>query len=117
MKRFSLLGVLFILSFTTLLFLANFQKNTNTISINNPEVMKASIILLVILFLPPILLAFFKGRKSRMFSFYYQSLFLLGFLILIPTALLDFNGIPITILAVCGFLISLWSMTITKPSK
>ncbi|AYW45283.1 hypothetical protein LQF61_05250 [Tetragenococcus koreensis] len=117
MKRLVLLGVLLILSIATLLFVANFQKDTNTISINEPNVIKASVIMIIIFFLPPILLSFFNNRFSRMFSFYYQIIFLLGFLALVPIGLFSFRGIPITILASCGAIVSLWSLLITKPNQ
>jgi len=117
MKRLKLLGILLLLSVITLLFVANFQKDTNTISINDPNVIKASLILLLVSFVPPVLLSFFNNRFSRMFSFYYQFIFLLGFLVLIPIGLFSFKGIPITILATCGVIISLWSLSVTKPDS
>lgn len=58
MKKVSLLGILFILSITALILVADLQKDTNTISINNPDVMTASTILLTVLFVSPVLFAF-----------------------------------------------------------
>lgn len=117
MKRLSLLSILLIISILTLVFVAYIQRETNTISIYDPNVVKASIIMLVILFFPPMLLSFFDGRISRMISFYYQILFLLGFLILSPIGLFSFKGIPVTICAILGCIVSVKSLSITKPSK
>lgn len=117
MKRFRLLAILLIISVITLVLVANFQKDTNTISINDIDVIKASMIMIIMVFLPPIFLTFFESNRSRMLSFYYQFIFLFGFLILVPVGLFSFRGIPVTISALCGIVASLKSLSITKPEK
>ncbi|GIN70284.1 hypothetical protein J14TS2_07590 [Bacillus sp. J14TS2] len=117
MKRFSLLVLLLIVSIITLFLTTYFQRDINTLSLNDPQVIQASIILMVILFFPPFVLSFLNNSACRVISSIYQLIFLFGFVVLIPTGLLGFNAVLISIASLVGAGISIWSIIITLPKN
>lgn len=117
LKRLSLLGLLLIVSILTLFLTAHFQRDVNTLSLNDPQVIQASILLMVILFFPPIGLSFFNHLFCRVISSIYQLIFFFGFVVLIPAGLLGFNAVLISIVSLFGAIISIWSILITLPKN
>jgi hypothetical protein len=117
MKRLAVLFLLMIISVITLFVTAYFQRDVNTLSMNDPQVVQASIILIVLLFALPVILSFFDNRILRIISSIYQSIFLFGFIILIPTGLLSFSAILVSIVSLLGAVVSAWSILITLPKN
>ncbi|CEI83622.1 hypothetical protein J18TS1_04310 [Oceanobacillus oncorhynchi subsp. incaldanensis] len=117
MKRFVLLVFMLIVSIVTLFVTAYFQRDVNTLSLNDPQVIQASIIIMIILFIPPVLLSFFNHKFWRVISAIYQSIFFLGFIILVPTGVFSFQAVGISIVSLIGAVISLWSIFSTLPES
>ena len=117
LKRFGLLILMLIVSIVTLFVTAYYQRDVNTLSLNDPQVIQASIIIMVILFIPPILLSFFNHKFWRFISAIYQSMFFLGFIILVPTGVFSFNAVFISVASLVGAVISIWSIIITLPES
>lgn len=117
MKRLAVLFLLMIISVITLFVTAYFQRDVNTLSMNDPQVVQASIILIVLLFALPVILSFFDNRILRIISSIYQSIFLFGFILLIPTGLLSISAILVSIISLLGAVVSVWSILITLPKN
>ncbi len=117
LKRLGLLFLMLIVSIVTLFVTAYYQRDMNTLSLNDPQVIQASIIVMVILFIPPVLLSFFNHKFWRFLSAIYQSMFFLGFIILVPTGVFSFNAVFISIVSLVGAVISIWSIFITLPES
>ncbi|MFD1413663.1 hypothetical protein [Oceanobacillus jeddahense] len=117
MKRLGLLVLTLIVSIIALFVTAYYQRDFNTLSLDDPQIIQASIIIMVILFIPPVLLSFFNHKFWRFISAIYQSMFFLGFIVLVPTGVFSFNAVFISIVSLVGAVISLWSIFITLPES
>ncbi|WP_040981122.1 hypothetical protein [Oceanobacillus jeddahense] len=117
MKRLGLLVLTLIVSIIALFVTAYYQRDFNTLSLDDSQIIQASIIIMVILFIPPVLLSFFNHKFWRFISAIYQSMFFLGFIVLVPTGVFSFNAVFISIVSLVGAVISLWSIFITLPES
>ncbi|KAB8126381.1 hypothetical protein F9U64_20180 [Gracilibacillus oryzae] len=111
-KRVAMIFLTLTFAIIILLLAAKNPTGPNTVSFDEPIGLLLSAGMVVVLFLPPLILAFFQHLVARIVSAIYQGFFVLSFLILIPVGFLapDFGVI---IVAVAGIIISICSIVVT----
>lgn len=85
----------------------------NAISYDDPANLLLSIGMVVFLFIPPLVLAFFKNAVVRIISVVYQSFIAFAFLSTIPVGFTVPNGLLIVFFAITGTVVSITSIVIT----
>ncbi|WP_024371974.1 hypothetical protein [Exiguobacterium sp. ZOR0005] len=109
-KRFSLAFLTMILAIATLFIAAKNSVGDNVISFDQPEVMKISIGIVVLLFLPPLILSFFNNNVVKVINAAYQAFIVLTFLGLIPVGFMIPNGMMTIIISILGTIVSIASV-------
>ncbi|WP_336246394.1 hypothetical protein [Sporosarcina cyprini] len=82
--RLSMLSLTLALAITAVLLGAKYPTGPNTISFDQPILLLISIGMVVALFLPPLILAFFDHTVVRIISTIYQAFIVFTFVVLIP---------------------------------
>ncbi|MBB4826274.1 hypothetical protein HNO89_003533 [Sporosarcina luteola] len=84
----------------------------NTISFEEPFVHLFSLGMVVVLFLPPFILAFFQHIVIRIISAFYQGIIAISFLVLIPAGIFKSN-IWVIIIGIIGAILMIGSIVAT----
>ncbi|GKV57934.1 putative membrane protein YdeH [Sporosarcina sp. NCCP-2222] len=82
--RLSMLCLTLAIAISAVLLGAKYPTGPNTISFDQPILLVISIGMVVALFLPPLILAFFDHPVVRIISTIYQAFIVLAFVVLIP---------------------------------
>lgn len=111
MLRKVLLVFLTMCSAVTLLFIAS--KNAvgdQVISLEEPVAFRISVIMTIVLFLPPLILSFFNHPLINIINVVYQSFIVLTFIGLMPIGFMIQNGMTTTLFSFIGTILSVFSI-------
>ncbi|WP_290787440.1 hypothetical protein [Exiguobacterium sp. UBA7533] len=111
MLRKVLLVFLTMCSAVALLFIAS--KNAlgdHVISLEEPVAFSISVIMTIILFLPPLILSFFNRPLINIINVIYQSFIVLTFIGLMPIGFMIPNGMTTTLFSFIGTILSVFSI-------
>ena len=111
MLRKVLLVFLTMCSAVALLFIAS--KNAlgdHVISLEKPVAFSISVIMTIVLFLPPIILSFFNRPLINIINVIYQSFIVLTFIGLMPIGFMIPNGMITTLFSFIGTILSVFSI-------
>lgn len=101
-----------VFSIIAVLFGAKYPPTPGMISLEKPIVLVFTLAMVVALFLPPLILAFFQHRAVRIFSAIYQGIIILAFLVLIPVGIYIPN-IWVILIGIVGTIITIGSIMAT----
>jgi len=85
----------------------------NTISYDEPAILFLSIGIIVLLFVPPIIMSFFRHSIVKVISAVYQCFIVIVFIGLIPVGFIIPNGFLTIIVSILGTVISIASIAVT----
>lgn len=111
MLRKVLLVFLTMCSAVALLFIAS--KNAlgdHVISLEKPVAFSISVIMTIVLFLPPLILSFFNRPLINIINVIYQSFIVLTFIGLMPIGFMIPNGMTTTLFSFIGTILSVFSI-------
>ena len=111
MLRKVLLVFLTMCSAVALLFIAS--KNAvgdHVISLEEPLAFRISVIMTIVLFLPPLILSFFNHPLINIINLVYQSFIVLTFIGLMPIGFMIQNGMTTTLFSFIGTILSVFSI-------
>lgn len=111
MLRKVLLVFLTMCSAVALLFIAS--KNAlgdHVISLEEPVAFGISVIMTIVLFLPPLILSFFNRPLINIINVIYQSFIVLTFIGLMPIGFMIPNGMTTTLFSFIGTILSVFSI-------
>ncbi|KTR25128.1 hypothetical protein RSA11_15980 [Exiguobacterium indicum] len=111
MLRKVLLVFLTMCSAVALLFIAS--KNAvgdHVISLEEPVAFRISVIMTIVLFLPPLILSFFNHPLINIINVVYQSFIVLTFIGLMPIGFMIQNGMTTTLFSFIGMTLSVFSI-------
>ena len=111
MIRKVLLVFLTMCSAVALLFIAS--KNAlgdHVISLEKPVAFSISVIMTIVLFLPPLILSFFNRPLINIINVIYQSFIVLTFIGLMPIGFMIPNGMTTTLFSFIGTILSVFSI-------
>ncbi|WP_018931963.1 hypothetical protein [Gracilibacillus lacisalsi] len=111
-KRLSMVFLTMILAIISLLLAAKNPTGPNTVSFDEPMGLLMSVGMLVVLFLPPLFLAFFNQLPLKIISAIYQGFIVLSFLVMIPIGFF-IPSVSVILVAVLGTIISICSVIVT----
>ncbi|KSU49558.1 hypothetical protein AS033_09335 [Exiguobacterium indicum] len=106
-----LLVFLTMCSAVALLFIAS--KNAvgdHVISLEEPVAFRISVIMTIVLFLPPLILSFFNHPLINIINVVYQSFIVLTFIGLMPIGFMIQNGMTTTLFSFIGTILSVFSI-------
>ncbi|MGG4265728.1 hypothetical protein [Peribacillus simplex] len=112
LKRFSLVVLTMLMATATLFVAAQNSVGENVISFDQPAAIIISIVIVVLLFLPPLILSFFDHIAVKIINAVYQSVIVLAFIGLIPIGFMVPNGSMTIIVAVLGTIVSILSLVV-----
>ncbi|MFD1415091.1 hypothetical protein [Oceanobacillus jeddahense] len=112
-KKILMIVLTLLTAIACILLTARYPTGPNTVSYDDPAGLFISIGMVVVLFLPPFLLAFFQHSVVRTISAIYQGFIAIAFIGLIPGSFFANVGISVTITAIIGTLISIASIFVT----
>ena len=112
-KRFLFVLLTLMLAIIATLVAAKDSPGKNTISYDEPAILFLSIGIIVLLFIPPLIMSFFKHSIVRAISAVYQCFIVIVFIGLIPIGFTIPNGFLTIIVAVLGTIISIASIAMT----
>ncbi|ELK48493.1 hypothetical protein M662_15755 [Bacillus sp. SB49] len=124
LKRFLPVCVLLLLAVSAALLAARNPTGPNTISYEEPMGLWLSIGMIVVLFLPPLILALFQSTIARVTSAVYQGIVVFSFLVIIPIGFFVPDQFSVGVAGVAGTAAGVWSIILTlktgeapKPAK
>ncbi|WP_404427134.1 hypothetical protein LG296_14965 [Ureibacillus chungkukjangi] len=111
-KRLSLLLIISLLAIVAFLFAAKNPTGPNTVSFDEPLNLVMSLVILIVLLLPPVILSFYNHLVLNIISAIYQALIVLTFLGLIIVGFVIPSSLIITIGAL-GSIVGIGSIIMT----
>lgn len=111
-KRLSMVFLTMVIAIISLLLAAKNPTGPNTVSFDKPLGLLLSVGMLVVLFLPPLFLAFFNQLAVKIISAIYQGFIVLSFLVMIPIGFF-IPSVSVMLVAVLGTIISICSIIVT----
>ncbi|WP_152656600.1 hypothetical protein [Oceanobacillus sp. CFH 90083] len=112
-KKILLIVLTLLTAIAAILLTARYPTGPDTISYDEPVSLLISIGMVVVLFLPPLLLAFFQHFIVRVISAIYQGFIAIAFIGLILASFFASAGISVTIAAITGTILSIASIFVT----
>lgn len=112
LKRLLMMISTMLLAIIAVLIAARYPTGPNTVSFDRPVELWLSVGMLVVLFIPPLIFAFFNNPVTNIISVIYQSFIVLSFLILIPVGFIApsfwVSGVGIlgTIVSICSIIVT-----------
>lgn len=111
-KRLSMVFLTMVIAIISLLLAAKNPTGPNTVSFDKPLGLLLSVGMLVVLFLPPLFLAFFNQLAVKIISAIYQGFIVLSFLVMIPIGFF-IPSVSVILVAALGTIISICSIIVT----
>jgi len=114
-KRLSMVLLTMMLAIIALLSAAKNPTGPNTVSFDEPESLWLSLVMLIVLFLPPLILSFFNKLVVKIISAIYQSFIVLAFLglilvgLIIPSFWVTTIGVVGTVVSICSIIVTILS--------
>lgn len=111
-KRFSMVLLTLIIAIIATLVAAKYPTGPNTVSFEEPFGLMISLSMIIALFLPPLILAFFNNKGVKIIFSIYQSFIVLAFLGMIPIGFIATGSLWISVVGTIGTIVSIFSIIV-----